>query len=196
MVKEHGPITIESLRHFKKLFLLFNSNSELVIQPEEGVCDWYSRITAEGKFSSLQVESFEKLVTQVSDGYLHARYQPEPFYFKNLKEIRENCDEIMKKIKVVAKRKEKVRKKPKVRMKQNVRFFLNKKHLRPHNKLFNLCEQQHNQLENSFLYFGKILEQKSIKNFSKTGLKLTYLKTFFNFQTFFHSNKKIDDLNR
>ena len=117
MVKEHGPITIESLRHFKKLFLLFNSNSELVIQPEEGVCDWYSRITAEGKFSSLQVESFEKLVTQVSDGYLHARYQPEPFYLKNLKEIRENCDEIMKKIKVVAKRKEKVRKKPKVRMK-------------------------------------------------------------------------------
>ena len=94
-----------------------------MIEPEEGVCDWYSRITAEGKFSSLQVESFEKLVTQVSDGYLHARYQPEPFYFKNLKEIRENCDEIMKKIKVVAKRKEKVRKKPKVRIEYNFSFF-------------------------------------------------------------------------
>ena len=94
-----------------------------MIEPEEGVCDWYSRITAEGKFSSLQVESFEKLVTQVSDGYLHARYQPEPFYFKNLKEIRENCDEIMKKIKVVAKRKEKVRKKPKVRIEYNFIFF-------------------------------------------------------------------------
>ena len=64
--------------------------SEICIEPNEDVEEWFSRIAKDGKFSTLQVESFERLVTEVSDNYSHARFMPEPYNHRHLDTLRVN----------------------------------------------------------------------------------------------------------
>ena len=90
-----------------------DSDREIRIFPDEDIDEWFTRIAKDGKFSTLQVESFERLITEVSDSYSHARYMPEPYSHRNLDTLRINCGRILERIRATANRKEKKKKKPK-----------------------------------------------------------------------------------
>merc|ERR1712130_736853 len=94
----------------------------LRILQTEDVELWFSRIAKDGKFSTLQVDSFERLVKSVADGYSRARYMAEEFTYRNLRELQDNCDEILRRVRNASKRKEQKRKKPKA-AKQALQFM-------------------------------------------------------------------------
>ena len=58
------------------------SPDDIKINPKESLINWYKRITMPGKYSTLQVDSFERLINNIQHLYTHARHLPEPFTIK------------------------------------------------------------------------------------------------------------------
>ena len=96
---------------------------DIKLLPQEAISAWYKRITQPGKYSTLQVDSFERLVNNMQHLYTHARHLPEPFTLKHVEQTQETILKIMEKITIETKKRRKKKDKKKMtRPEQAMRF--------------------------------------------------------------------------
>lgn len=118
----------ETTLRIKALYLIDNTwqnkmQEDIRILPQETISAWFERITLPGKYSTLQVDSFQRIVKNIQDHYTHARHLPEPFTAKHVEDIMDSITKLMEKINLETKKRAKKKNKKKMtRPEQAMRF--------------------------------------------------------------------------
>lgn len=121
----------ETVLRMKALFVVDNcfqnriGQEDIKINPQEDIIAWYDRITAPGKLSNLQVDSFQTIVKLIHRNYIHARHEPETFTLKHFDEIEDSCSKAIDKLNTETNKK-KNRKKKKMKTTDQIAHVVRK----------------------------------------------------------------------